>query len=193
MCKTINQSAAAQWSVARKELATSKETTVAKIAFKGTPVRTSGDLPAAGDPAPAFTLTTASLGSVSSEGLLGGRVVLNIFPSIDTGVCAQSVRVFNERAAGLDDTTVVCVSADLPFAADRFCGAEGIENVTTGSTFRNGDFLGDYGVCIQDGPLAGLCARAVVVIDADGTVLHSQLVDEITTEPDYDSAIAALG
>ena len=162
-------------------------------AFKGTPVDTSGDLPAVGAAAPSFTLTGGDLGSVSSEGLLGGRVVLNIFPSIDTGVCAQSVRVFNERAASLDDTTVVCVSADLPFAAGRFCGAEGIENVTAGSTFRNAEFLDDYGVGIQEGPLAGLCARAVVVIDADGTVLHSQLVDEITTEPDYDSAIAALG
>ena len=166
---------------------------MATTAFRGNPVDTSGDLPAVGGAAPAFTLTGGDLGSVSSEGLAGGRVVLNIFPSVDTPVCAQSVRVFNERAAGLEDTTVVCVSADLPFAAGRFCGAEGLENVTTGSTFRNGEFLADYGVGIADGPLAGLCARAVVVIDADGTVLHSQLADEITSEPDYDAAIASLG
>ena len=166
---------------------------MAATAFRGNPVNTSGDLPAVGGTAPAFTLTGGDLGTVSSEGLAGGRVVLNIFPSIDTGVCAQSVRVFNERAAGLEDTTVVCVSADLPFAAGRFCGAEGIENVTTGSTFRNPEFLDDYGVGIADGPLTGLCARAVVVIDSDGTVLHSQLVDEIASEPDYDAAIASLG
>ena len=166
---------------------------MATTVFQGNPIDTSGDLPAVGAPAPAFNLTGGDLGTVSSEGLAGGRVVLNIFPSIDTGVCAQSVRVFNERAAGLDDATVVCVSADLPFAAGRFCGAEGIENVTTGSTFRNPEFLDDYGVGIVGGPLAGLCARAVVVIDADGSVLHSQLVGEITTEPDYDAAIAALG
>ena len=166
---------------------------MATTAFKGKPVDTSGDLPTVGDAAPAFTLTGGDLGPVTSDGLRGGRVVLNIFPSIDTSVCANSVRAFSERAAGLDDTTVVCVSADLPFAAGRFCTAEGIDNVTTGSTFRNAEFLDDYGVGITGGPLAGLCARAVVVVDADGTVLHSQLVDEITTEPDYDAALSALG
>ena len=166
---------------------------MATTAFKGKPVSTSGDLPSVGQAAPAFALTGGDLGAVTSEGLLGGRVVLNIFPSVDTAVCAQSVRTFNERAAGLDDTTVVCVSADLPFAAGRFCGAEGIENVTTGSTFRNSEFLDDYGVGIVGGPLGGLCARAVVVIDSDGTVLHSQLVGEITDEPDYDAALGALG
>ena len=165
---------------------------MATTAFQGNPIETSGDLPAVGEAAPAFSLTGGDLGSVSSEGLLGGRVVLNIFPSIDTPVCATSVRVFNERAAGLDDTTVVCVSADLPFATGRFCGAEGIENVTTGSTFRNAEFLDDYGVGITGGALDGLCARAVVVIDSDGTVLHSQLVAEITEEPDYNAALAAL-
>ena len=165
---------------------------MAATAFRGNPVNTSGDLPAVGGTAPAFTLTGGDLAAVSSEGLAGGRVVLNIFPSIDTGVCAQSVRTFNERAAGLEDTTVVCVSADLPFAAGRFCGAEGIENVTTASTFRSPEFLGDYGVGMVDGPLAGLCARAVVVIDSDGTVLHSQLVAEIASEPDYDAALSVL-
>ncbi len=166
---------------------------MAEIAFLGDPIHTSGDLPAAGDAAPAFTLTGGDLGAVSSESLAGGRVVLNIFPSIDTPVCATSVRTFNERAAGLDNATVVCVSADLPFAAARFCGAEGIENVTTGSTFQHPEFLEDYGVGLVDGPVAGLCARAVVVIGTDGTVLHSELVPEIANEPDYDAAIAALG
>lgn len=166
---------------------------MAETAFKGNPVHTNGDLPAAGSAAPAFNLTGGDLGAVTSEGLAGGRVVLNIFPSIDTPVCAQSVRAFNERAAALEDTTVVCVSADLPFAAGRFCEAEGIENVTTGSTFRTPEFGDDYGVVIGEGPLAGLCARAVVVIGADGTVLHSELVPEITHEPDYDAALAALG
>ena len=166
---------------------------MAEKAFKGNPVHTSGDLPAVGSAAPAFSLTGGDLGAVTSEGLAGGRVVLNIFPSIDTPVCAQSVRAFNERAAGMEGTTVVCVSADLPFAAGRFCEAEGIENVTTGSTFRSPEFGDDYGVIIGEGPLAGLCARAVVVIGADGTVLHSEMVPEITHEPDYDAAIASLG
>ena len=166
---------------------------MAETAFKGNPVHTSGDLPAVGDAAPAFTLTGGDLGAVSSESLAGGRVVLNIFPSIDTPVCAASVRAFNQRAAGLEDTTVVCVSADLPFATSRFCGAEGIEDVTTGSSFRSPEFGDDYGVGVSGGALAGLLARAVVVIDSDGTVLHSQLVPEITDEPDYDAAIAALG
>ena len=166
---------------------------MAATAFRGKPVGTSGDLPVVGVRAPAFVFTAGDLGVVSSESLRGSRVVLNIFPSIDTGVCAESVRVFNERAAALDNTTVVCVSADLPFAAGRFCEAEGIENVVTGSTFRNAEFLDDYGVGIVDGPLSGLCARAVVVVDSDGTVLHSQLVEEIAEEPDYSAAIAALG
>lgn len=166
---------------------------MAEITFRGSPLQTVGDLPAVGQPAPAFTLTGGDLGAVTSEGLLGGRAVLNIFPSIDTPTCAQSVRTFNERAAGLSDTTVVCVSADLPFAAGRFCGSEGIENVSTGSTFRNPEFLDSYGVGIGDGPLAGLCARAVVVIGADGDVLHTELVSEIADEPDYDAAIASLG
>jgi len=166
---------------------------MAEITFLGDPLNTSGDVPSVGQPAPAFTLTGSDLGAVTSEGLSGRRVVLNIFPSIDTPVCAKSVRAFNERAAGLEDTTVVCVSADLPFAAGRFCEAEGIENVTTGSTFRNSEFLDDYGVGLTDGPVAGLCARAVVVIGTDGEVLHSELVSEIADEPDYDAALAALG
>jgi len=164
---------------------------MATTAFKGTTVTTVGELPAVGTQAPDFDLVGADLSPVTSADLRGRRVVLNIFPSIDTGVCAQSVRTFNEKAAGLEGTTVVCVSADLPFAAKRFCAAEGIENVTTGSTFR-GSFGANYGVTMVDGPLAGLLARSVVVVDADGKVVHTQLVDEITTEPDYDAALSAL-
>lgn len=165
---------------------------MATTAFKGTPVSTVGDLPAKGTKAPAFELVGADLSPVTSEDVAGKRVVLNIFPSVDTGVCATSVRKFNELAAGLDNTAVVCVSADLPFAANRFCGAEGIENVSTGSTFRS-SFGADYGTTLADGPMAGLNARSVVVLDTDGTVLYTELVPEITQEPDYDSAVAALG
>lgn len=164
---------------------------MATTAFKGKPVHTVGDLPAEGSKAPEFTLTGSDLSEVTAETAQGNRVVLNIFPSVDTGVCAASVRKFNELAAGLDNTTVVNVSADLPFALGRFCGAEGIENVVSASTFRDG-FGERYGVTMTDGPLRGLLARSVVVLDTDRTVLHSQLVPEITTEPDYDAAIAAL-
>jgi thiol peroxidase len=166
---------------------------MAQTALRGNPVNTSGDLPSVGAAAPAFTLTKGDLSPLSSADLAGQRVVLNIFPSIDTPTCAASVRAFNERAAGLDNTAVVCVSADLPFAQGRFCGAEGIENVTNGSTFKNPEFLADYGVGMVDGPLEGLCARAVVVLDDAGNVVHTQLVPEIADEPDYDAAINALG
>lgn len=155
-------------------------------------MNTSGDLPEPGSKAPDFELVKSDLSTVSSADLAGQRVILNIFPSIDTPTCATSVRTFNERAASLDNTAVICVSADLPFAAGRFCGSEGIENVMTGSTFR-GSFLDDYGVKMTDGPLAGVAARSVVVLDGDGTVLHTQLVPEIADEPDYDAAISALG
>ena len=164
---------------------------MAEITLGGNPVHTSGDLPAPGAKAPAFDLVGADLGAVTSESLAGQRVVLNIFPSVDTSVCASSVRRFNEEAANLDNTAVVCVSADLPFAAARFCGAEGIDAVKTGSTFRS-DFLDAYGVRMTDGALAGVAARAVVVLDGDGTVLHSELVPEIAQEPDYQAALDAL-
>ena len=159
--------------------------------FKGNPVSTSGELPAVGSKAPEFELVGTDLAPVTSEILAGKRVVLNIFPSVDTGVCAQSVRTFNEKAAGLENTEVVNISADLPFAHKRFCAAEGIENVYAGSTFRS-DFASTYGVKMIDGPMEGLLARSVVVVDADGQVIHTQLVDEITTEPDYDSALSVL-
>jgi thiol peroxidase len=119
--------------------------------------------------------------------------VLNIFPSVDTPTCATSIRTFNERAASLDDTTVLCVSADLPFAQGRFCGAEGIESVTTASTFKNPEFLQNFGVAMSNGKLEGLCARAVVVVNASGEVVHSELVSEIAHEPNYDAALSALG
>ncbi|WP_010120712.1 thiol peroxidase [Corynebacterium nuruki] len=164
---------------------------MADTAFSGTPAHTVGDLPAVGDPAPAFTTVDVDLNDVSLADFAGKRVVLNIFPSVDTGVCAASEREFNKRAAGLDNTVVVSVSKDLPFALGRFCAAEGIANVTATSAFRS-SFSEDYGVRLLDSPLAGVLARAVVVIDTDGTVLYSQLVPEITTEPDYDAALAAL-
>lgn len=166
---------------------------MAQTALRGNPVQTSGDLPAVGAQAPEFSLTGGDLGPVSSSDFSGQRVVLNIFPSIDTPTCATSVRTFNERAASMDNTAVLCISADLPFAHGRFCGAEGIENVKTASTFRSGTFADSYGVGMVDGPLAGLTARAVVVLDTDGTVLHNELVSEIADEPNYDAAISSLG
>jgi thiol peroxidase len=162
---------------------------MATTAFKGSPVQTSGELPSAGASAPDFTLTGADLADVVRPD--GRRVVLNIFPSIDTGVCAASVRKFNELAAGLDNTSVICVSEDLPFALGRFCGAEGIDNVTAASGFRS-DFGDTYGVTMSDGPLRGLYARSVVVLDADGKVIHTELVPDITQEPDYEAAVSAL-
>lgn len=161
------------------------------IRFHGEPANTVGELPAVGSAAPAFALTAADLSDLTSESLAGKRVVLNIFPSIDTGVCAASVREFNKRAASLDNTAVVCVSADLPFAAGRFCAAEGIDDVLVGSSFRS-SFGKDYGVTLLDTPLAGLLARAVVVFDAEGTVLHRELVADIADEPNYDAAVAVL-
>ena len=163
---------------------------MATTALGGAPVRTVGDLPAVGTSAPDFSLTGPDL--VDFDRPEGVRLVLNIFPSIDTRVCALSVRTFNQRAAGLENATVVCVSQDLPFALRRFCGAEGIENVKVGSAFRS-TFGGDYGMTLVDGAFRGLLARAVVVLDADGTVLHAQVVPSIDQEPDYDAAIAALG
>ncbi|AKK06061.1 thiol peroxidase (atypical 2-Cys peroxiredoxin) [Corynebacterium mustelae] len=164
---------------------------MAKTHFKGTPVNTAGDLPPVGSKIPAFTVVGTNLADITEGSFPGKRVVLNIFPSIDTGVCAQSVRRFNEEVSRLENANVLCISADLPFALDRFCGAEGIENVTAASSFRS-SFGSDFGVTLMESPLAGLLARAVIVVDEDGTVLHSQLVDEIGHEPDYDAAIAAL-
>jgi len=163
---------------------------MAQITLRGNPINTVGELPAAGSAAPAFSLTGTDLGTVDSGQFGGKPVLLNIFPSIDTPVCATSVRTFNERAAA-SGATVLCVSNDLPFAQKRFCGAENIENVTSASAFRAG-FGSDYGVTIADGPMAGLLARAVVVIGADGNVAYTELVPEIAQEPNYDAALAAL-
>lgn len=165
---------------------------MAEVTLGGNPVHTVGELPEIGTKAPDFSVTGTNLAEITSTSLAGKKVVLNIFPSVDTATCAQSVRHFNEAAAGLDNTVVLCVSADLPFAQGRFCGAEGLTNVVTASTFRS-DFGTAFGVTIADGKLAGLLARAVVVLDEHGTVAHSQLVPEIAQEPDYDSAIESLG
>ncbi|BBY65470.1 thiol peroxidase [Mycolicibacterium helvum] len=163
---------------------------MAQITLRGNPINTVGDLPAVGAQAPAFDLTGTDLGSVDSSQFDGKGLVLNIFPSVDTPVCAVSVRTFNERAAATG-VPVVNVSKDLPFAQKRFCGAEGIENVVTASAFRS-SFGEDFGITIADGPMAGLLGRAVVVVGADGKVVYTELVPEIGTEPNYDAALAAV-
>lgn len=165
---------------------------MAQVTLRGNPVRVDGQLPQVGQQAPAFTLVGSGLADVSLSSLAGKRKVLNIFPSIDTPTCATSVRKFNAQASQLANTVVLCVSADLPFAQARFCGAEGLDNVVNLSTMRGAEFLKDYGVAIADGPLVGVAARAVVVLDEHDKVLHSELVAEIGNEPDYDAALAAL-
>jgi thiol peroxidase len=165
---------------------------MARVTLGGNPVTVNGNLPKKGDSAPDFTLTGKDLKDVGLKDFAGKRKVLNIVPSLDTPVCAKSTKVFNEKAGSLPDTVVFVISADLPFAAGRFCTAEGINNVVTLSTVRGGDFSTKYGVALADGPLKGLTARAVVVLDAQNKVLHSQLVPEIKNEPDYDAALAAL-
>lgn len=166
---------------------------MATITFKKElSVSVAGELPAVGTTAPEFTLVKGDLSEVTLKDLKGKKVLLNIFPSIDTGVCAASVRKFNKEAAGLDNTLVLAVSADLPFAAGRFCAAEGIDNVVTASAFRNPEFAQAYGVLMADGPLKGLLARSVVVIDSEGKIAYTQLVPEVTEEPNYDAALAAL-
>ncbi|GAA3133592.1 thiol peroxidase [Nonomuraea sp. NPDC004580] len=162
------------------------------VTFKGNPITVAGTFPKAGDTAPAFRLVGSDLAERTLDDFGQKTKVLNIFPSLDTGVCAASVRRFNEIAGEHPDVAVLCISADLPFAQGRFCGAEGLENVTTLSMMRGREFLADYGVAQESGPLAGLAARAVVVLDGDNKVVYSQLVPEITQEPDYDAALAAL-
>ncbi|MCV7260886.1 thiol peroxidase [Mycobacterium shimoidei] len=163
---------------------------MAQITFRGNPINTVGELPAVGSQAPKFTLTGTDLSPVKSDQFRDKPLLLNIFPSIDTPVCATSVRTFNERAAS-SGASVLCVSKDLPFAQARFCGAEGIENVKTASAFRD-SFGEDYGVTLADGPMAGLLARAVVVIGTDGKVAYTELVPEIAQEPNYDAALSAV-
>jgi thiol peroxidase len=164
---------------------------MAHITRRGTPTTTVGELPPVGSKAPGFTLTAGNLEDVTQDHWAGRRLVLNIFPSVDTNTCAMSVRTFNALASTLENATVLCVSNDLPYAQSRFCGAEGLSNVATASAFRS-DFGDVYGVRILDGALRGLLARAVVVIDTDGIVIHTELVDDIGHEPNYDAAIAAL-
>lgn len=164
---------------------------MAKTALGGNPATTVGDLPAVGEQAPDFTLVDADLQEFSLSDL-SGRKVLSIFPSIGTGTCQAGVRRFNEIASGLENTTVLNISVDLPFAMTSFCAAEGLEGVRVGSAWRS-TFGDDYGVRLLDSKFEGLLARAVVVLDEDNKVIHSQLVDEIADEPDYDAAVAALG
>ncbi|MEO1051558.1 MAG: thiol peroxidase [Bacteroidota bacterium] len=165
---------------------------MAQITLKGNPFNTSGDLPAVGSTAPDFNLTATDLGGKTLADYKGQKVILNIFPSIDTSTCATSVREFNTKATSLDNTVVVSVSKDLPFAHSRFCAAEGIENVVTLADYKSEDFGNNYGVKIVDGPLAGLLARSIVVLDEEGKVKHTELVAETVDEPNYDAAIAAL-
>lgn len=165
---------------------------MSQVTLKGNPVTLSGSLPKVGSTAPNFKLIKTDLSEASLEDFKGKNVILNIFPSIDTGTCATSVREFNEKSASMDNTVVLCISKDLPFAHSRFCAAEGIEDVISLSSFRNHSFAKDYGVEILDGPLKGLNARAVVVIDEEGKVEYTELVPEITEEPTYEAALRAV-
>ncbi len=164
---------------------------MAQFKFKGDSFHTAGELPKVGSKAPGFKLTKIDMSEIRLQELEGRKVILNVFLSVDTEVCAASVRRFNEEAAKLTDTTVLCVSMDLPFAHKRFCGAEGIENVDSVSDFRSGEFGKAYGVRIADGPLAGLLARSVVIVDGQGKIIYTQLVPEATQEPDYEAALKA--
>ncbi|TMR95843.1 thiol peroxidase [Nonomuraea basaltis] len=162
------------------------------VTFRGNPIAVGGTFPKPGGSAPAFRLVGTDLGERSLEDFGQATKVLNIFPSVDTGVCAASVRRFNQVASEHPGVEVLCVSADLPFAQKRFCGAEGLDNVTMLSLMRGREFMADYGVAQESGPLAGLAARAVVVLDGDNNVIYAELVPEIAQEPDYESALAAL-
>jgi thiol peroxidase len=165
---------------------------MATVTLNGAPFNTNGELPKVGEIAPDFNLKKVDLSSTNLNDYKGANLILNIFPSIDTATCATSVRTFNKRASELENTKVVCVSRDLPFAQKRFCGAEGIDNVITASDFATGDFGKNYGLELENGPLAALHARAIVVVDANGVVKHTELVADIASEPNYDAAIAAI-
>ncbi len=166
--------------------------TMASITLGGNPIHTNGELPAVGSKATDFNLIKTDLGTATLADFAGSKVVLNIFPSIDTGTCATSVRTFNEKASSLSNTKVLCISRDLPFAQKRFCGAEGLENVINLSDFKDGSFGKNYGLEIVDGPLAGLHSRVVIVLDENGTILHTEQVNEIADEPNYEAALAVL-
>lgn len=165
---------------------------MSQVTFKGTPVNTAGDLPQVGGQAPDFSLTSADLSQKSIKDFEGKRVILNIFPSLDTGTCAASVRAFNEIASSLNNTVVLCISRDLPFAQGRFCAAEGLNNVITLSEYKNSSFSDAYGVRFSDGPLEGLLSRAVVVVDETGKVTYHEQVAETVNEPNYEAALAVL-
>lgn len=165
---------------------------MAKITLQGNPINTLGNLPEKGTQAPDFALVKQDLSIAKLSDFKGQKVVLNIFPSLDTATCAASVRHFNAAASGLENTVVLCISRDLPFAQARFCGAEGLDKVITLSDFRNGSFGKDYQLEIVDGPLAGLESRVVIVADEEGKIIYTQQVPEIVDEPDYDAALAAL-
>lgn len=165
---------------------------MATVTLGGNPIHTSGELPKVGTKATDFNLVKTDLGTASLADFAGSRVVLNIFPSVDTGTCAASVRKFNEKASTLENTKVLCISRDLPFAQKRFCGAEGLENVINLSDFNSGDFGKKNGLEILDGPLAGLHSRALIVVDTNGTIIHTEQVPEIASEPNYEAALAVL-
>ena len=165
---------------------------MANITLGGNPVKTSGELPKKDSKAPDFKLIKTDLSTVSLSDFKGSKLVLNIFPSVDTGTCAASVRKFNEKASSLENTKVLCISRDLPFAQKRFCGAEGLDNVVSLSDFKDGSFGNTYGLSITDGPLAGLHSRAVIVLDEEGNVKYTEQVSEIADEPNYENALAAL-
>ncbi len=164
---------------------------MATVSLQGNELHTNGDLPAIGSDAPDFLLVNGDLKDFGVKDFAGKTIIMNIVPSLDTGTCATSARKFNEKAASLGDVEVLVISADLPFAMGRFCEAEGIKNLTNLSMMRNNSFAVNYGVLLEDGPLAGVTARAIVVVDKAGKVTYTQLVDEITNEPDYEAAIAA--
>ena len=164
---------------------------MATVTLQGNPINTNGDLPAIGSTIPEIALVKTDLSELNNTELSGKRVVFNIFPSVDTPTCAQSVRTFNEKASGLENTVVLCISQDLPFAQARFCGAEGLDNVVNASGFRS-SFKEDFGLAFVDGPLLGLSARAVVITDEEGKVLYSELVSEVADEPNYEAALAVL-
>jgi thioredoxin-dependent peroxiredoxin len=166
---------------------------MAQITFKGNPIHTAGEIPKVGDAAPDFRLTGSDLADISLADYSGKNLIISVFPSLDTPVCAASVRRFNVEAGRLKNTVVLCVSRDLPFAHKRFCVAEGLSNVVSASEYKNASFSDGYGLRIVDGPLAGLLSRAIIVIDATGKILYTEQVPEITQEPNYDRALAALG
>lgn len=165
---------------------------MANITLGGNPIQTSGELPKVGSKAPDFKLTATDLSDKSLSDFQGSRLVLNVFPSIDTGTCAQSVRTFNKEASGLDNTKVLCISKDLPFAMARFCGAEGLEDVINLSDYKSGAFGENYGLTIANSVLETLLSRCIVVIDTDGTILHTEQVSEIADEPNYEATMNAL-